>query len=149
MHSLSLFSHSIFRHANLILNLFSLMVDANVPDIALEPDKTVKKVCLWSGNSTQSFYNYWLYQLSAWLNQDLPNEGMTRPRPIGCIVKYPSCSFPPPPPSTVTQRGFEGGITDRDCYVPCDSFLSHMRHQSDWAYNVFNPFAWAYQGAKF
>ncbi|XP_071952733.1 phosphatidylinositol 3-kinase catalytic subunit type 3-like [Antedon mediterranea] len=32
------------RHANLILNLFSLMVDASVPDIALEPDKTVKKV---------------------------------------------------------------------------------------------------------
>lgn len=32
------------RHSNLILNLFSLMVDANVPDIALEPDKTVKKV---------------------------------------------------------------------------------------------------------
>lgn len=28
----------------MILNLFSLMVDANVPDIALEPDKTVKKV---------------------------------------------------------------------------------------------------------
>lgn len=32
------------RHANLILNLFSLMVDANIPDIALEPDKTVKKL---------------------------------------------------------------------------------------------------------
>jgi phosphatidylinositol 3-kinase len=32
------------RHANLILNLFSLMVGASVPDIALEPDKTVKKV---------------------------------------------------------------------------------------------------------
>lgn len=32
------------RHSSLILNLFSLMVDANVPDIALEPDKTVKKV---------------------------------------------------------------------------------------------------------
>uniref|UniRef100_H2YNJ5 Phosphatidylinositol 3-kinase catalytic subunit type 3 n=1 Tax=Ciona savignyi TaxID=51511 RepID=H2YNJ5_CIOSA len=32
------------RHANLILNLFSLMTDASVPDIALEPDKTVKKV---------------------------------------------------------------------------------------------------------
>ncbi|XP_022252339.1 phosphatidylinositol 3-kinase catalytic subunit type 3-like [Limulus polyphemus] len=32
------------RHANLILNLFSLMMDASVPDIALEPDKTVKKV---------------------------------------------------------------------------------------------------------
>ncbi|CAM1330612.1 PIK3C3 (predicted), partial [Pycnogonum litorale] len=29
------------RHSNLILNLFSLMVDANIPDIALEPDKTV------------------------------------------------------------------------------------------------------------
>ncbi|CAH2087294.1 unnamed protein product [Euphydryas editha] len=32
------------RHANLVLNLFSLMVDASVPDIALEPDKAVKKV---------------------------------------------------------------------------------------------------------
>ncbi|XP_018917023.1 phosphatidylinositol 3-kinase catalytic subunit type 3 [Bemisia tabaci] len=32
------------RHSNLILNLFSLMVDASVPDIALEPDKAVKKV---------------------------------------------------------------------------------------------------------
>ena len=32
------------RYANLILNLFSLMVDASVPDIALEPDKTVMKV---------------------------------------------------------------------------------------------------------
>ena len=37
----------LFRHANLILNLFSLMVDAEIPDIALEPDKTVKKV-IWS-----------------------------------------------------------------------------------------------------
>lgn len=34
------------RYSNLILNLFSLMVDANIPDIALEPDKTVKKVSL-------------------------------------------------------------------------------------------------------
>ncbi|KAG7259215.1 hypothetical protein CRUP_010944 [Coryphaenoides rupestris] len=32
------------QYSNLILNLFSLMVDANIPDIALEPDKTVKKV---------------------------------------------------------------------------------------------------------
>jgi len=32
------------RHASLILNLFGLMVDASVPDIALEPDKTVRKV---------------------------------------------------------------------------------------------------------
>lgn len=36
--------HQLRRHASLILNLFSLMVDTNVPDIALEPDKTVKKV---------------------------------------------------------------------------------------------------------
>ena len=28
----------------MILNLFSLMLDAGVPDIALEPDKTVQKV---------------------------------------------------------------------------------------------------------
>ncbi|KDR23478.1 phosphatidylinositol 3-kinase catalytic subunit type 3 [Zootermopsis nevadensis] len=32
------------RNSNLVLNLFSLMVDASVPDIALEPDKAVKKV---------------------------------------------------------------------------------------------------------
>lgn len=32
------------RHANVVLNLFSLMVDASIPDIALEPDKAVKKV---------------------------------------------------------------------------------------------------------
>ena len=32
------------RSSNLFLNLFSLMQDANVPDIAIEPDKTVKKV---------------------------------------------------------------------------------------------------------
>ena len=34
------------RHANLILNLFDLMVDSEIPDIAVESDKTVKKVCL-------------------------------------------------------------------------------------------------------
>lgn len=32
------------RHANVMLNLFSLMTDASIPDIALEPDKAVKKV---------------------------------------------------------------------------------------------------------
>lgn len=32
------------KSANLILNLFSLMVDANIPDIRLEPDKAVVKV---------------------------------------------------------------------------------------------------------
>ncbi|MCL4132328.1 UNVERIFIED_CONTAM: hypothetical protein GTU68_017097 [Idotea baltica] len=32
------------RHSSLVLHLFSLMVDASVPDIALEPDKTTKKV---------------------------------------------------------------------------------------------------------
>ena len=35
---------SLRRYANLILNLFSLMVDASVPDIALEPEHTVRKV---------------------------------------------------------------------------------------------------------
>lgn len=34
------------RNANLILNLFALMVDANVPDIKLEPDKAVIKVSI-------------------------------------------------------------------------------------------------------
>jgi phosphatidylinositol 3-kinase len=32
------------RSANLTLNLFSLMTDANIPDIAMEPDKAVLKV---------------------------------------------------------------------------------------------------------
>jgi phosphatidylinositol 3-kinase len=32
------------RNANLILNLFSLMVDANIPDIKIEPEKAVMKV---------------------------------------------------------------------------------------------------------
>lgn len=32
------------KSSNLILNLFSLMVDANIPDIRMEPDKAVSKV---------------------------------------------------------------------------------------------------------
>ncbi|KAJ3312382.1 Phosphatidylinositol (PI) 3-kinase [Boothiomyces sp. JEL0838] len=36
--------NSLRKNANLILNLFSLMVDANIPDISIEPDKTVSKV---------------------------------------------------------------------------------------------------------
>ena len=32
------------KSSNLILNLFSLMVDANIPDIRMEPDKAVEKV---------------------------------------------------------------------------------------------------------
>jgi phosphatidylinositol 3-kinase len=36
--------NSLRKSANLILNLFSLMVDANITDISLEPDKTVQKV---------------------------------------------------------------------------------------------------------
>ena len=32
------------KHANLILNLFSLMIDANIRDIAIEPDKAISKV---------------------------------------------------------------------------------------------------------
>ena len=38
-----IFSH-LSRSANLFLSLFSLMLDSGVPDIALEPDKTVQKV---------------------------------------------------------------------------------------------------------
>src|SRR5947207_12184192 len=37
------------KSSNLILNLFSLMVDANIPDILFEPDKAVIKV---SGSQT-------------------------------------------------------------------------------------------------
>ncbi|KAJ3163607.1 Phosphatidylinositol (PI) 3-kinase [Geranomyces michiganensis] len=36
--------NSLRKNANLILNLFSLMINANVPDIAIEPDKAVVKV---------------------------------------------------------------------------------------------------------
>nr|CAD2157003.1 unnamed protein product [Meloidogyne enterolobii] len=32
------------RHANLITNLFSLMLDAGIPDISIERDKAVMKV---------------------------------------------------------------------------------------------------------
>ncbi|CAF0807142.1 unnamed protein product [Didymodactylos carnosus] len=32
------------KHANVFANLFSLMLDSNIPDIALERDKTVKKL---------------------------------------------------------------------------------------------------------
>lgn len=32
------------KNANLIINLVSLMVDANIPDIRFEPDKAVMKV---------------------------------------------------------------------------------------------------------
>lgn len=43
-----------FSHANVFANLFSLMLDANIPDIALERDKTVKKVIKKHQNS---YYN--------------------------------------------------------------------------------------------
>lgn len=36
---------SLRKNANLILNLVALMVDGNIPDIKLEPDKAVSKVC--------------------------------------------------------------------------------------------------------
>ncbi|KAJ3121935.1 Phosphatidylinositol (PI) 3-kinase [Physocladia obscura] len=36
--------NSLRKNANLILNLFALMVDANIPDIRVEPDKAVLKV---------------------------------------------------------------------------------------------------------
>uniref|UniRef100_A0A3Q2H7X1 Phosphatidylinositol 3-kinase catalytic subunit type 3 n=1 Tax=Equus caballus TaxID=9796 RepID=A0A3Q2H7X1_HORSE len=59
------------RYSNLILNLFSLMVDANIPDIALEPDKTVKK---WMNDylSEKLFCFLWLkwFQYGARLQVD-------------------------------------------------------------------------------
>ena len=45
----------LFRYANLILNLFSLMVDASIPDIALEPDKTVRKVQVMENGPRANF----------------------------------------------------------------------------------------------
>lgn len=33
------------KNANLLINLVALMVDGNIPDIKLEPDKAVMKVC--------------------------------------------------------------------------------------------------------
>ncbi|PAA56400.1 hypothetical protein BOX15_Mlig034317g1, partial [Macrostomum lignano] len=35
---------SLRRHASVIVNLFSLMLDSSVPEIAMEPDKTLKKL---------------------------------------------------------------------------------------------------------
>jgi phosphatidylinositol 3-kinase len=35
---------SLRKNANLIINLVALMVDGNIPDIKLEPDKAVSKV---------------------------------------------------------------------------------------------------------
>lgn len=32
------------RHANVVLNLFSLMLDSGIPDIAVEKEKAVQKV---------------------------------------------------------------------------------------------------------
>lgn len=39
---------SLRKSANLILNLVALMVDANIPDIKVEPDKAVLKVSVHS-----------------------------------------------------------------------------------------------------
>lgn len=36
---------SLRKNSNLIINLVALMVDGNIPDIKLEPDKAVTKVC--------------------------------------------------------------------------------------------------------
>ena len=38
------------KNSNLILNLFGLMVDANIKDIAIEPDKAVMKVIYFYHN---------------------------------------------------------------------------------------------------
>lgn len=36
---------SLRKNANLIINLIALMIDGNIPDIKMEPDKAVTKVC--------------------------------------------------------------------------------------------------------
>ncbi len=48
------------RYANLIVNLFGLMVDSSIPDIASEPDRVISKVChgyvLYSRSTCTFFY---------------------------------------------------------------------------------------------
>ncbi|XP_023959416.2 phosphatidylinositol 3-kinase catalytic subunit type 3 isoform X3 [Chrysemys picta bellii] len=64
------------RYSNLILNLFSLMVDANIPDIALEPDKTVKKQLFWL--LSISFFSgsfFWLSSSPDRLSLSLTDSG--------------------------------------------------------------------------
>lgn len=53
--------NSLRKNANLILNLFSLMVNANVPDIAIEPDKAVFKVRFIYTNSDADHSNGLVY----------------------------------------------------------------------------------------
>jgi hypothetical protein len=44
---------SLRKNANLIINLVALMVDANIPDIKMEPDKAVLKVRCGSRGSAR------------------------------------------------------------------------------------------------
>jgi hypothetical protein len=65
------------RHANVFANLFSLMLDANIPDIASERDKTVKKVSQSTNvvNKYQSFVVIFLFfQLLDKFRLDLDDE---------------------------------------------------------------------------
>jgi phosphatidylinositol 3-kinase len=43
------------KNANLLINLVALMVDGNIPDIKLEPDKAVMKVRAWRGSRPGPF----------------------------------------------------------------------------------------------
>lgn len=45
---------SLRKNANLIINLVALMVDANIPDIKMEPDKAVGKVRFCTSAETAS-----------------------------------------------------------------------------------------------
>ena len=81
------------RSANLILNLFSLMLDSNVPDIALEPDKTIQKVrdrfCLnlteeqavqnlqqLMDDSISALFPQMVEQIHRWAQVSCPVQGM-------------------------------------------------------------------------
>ncbi len=57
------------RHANVFANLFSLMLDANIPDIASERDKTVKKVIQKTSFELQNKLSFWFF--SYLINFDL------------------------------------------------------------------------------
>jgi phosphatidylinositol 3-kinase len=65
------------RHANLITNLFSLMLDAGIPDIAIERDKAVLKVSelIWMGLCYQNIiFRFWNASILSCLMKPLVNS---------------------------------------------------------------------------
>ena len=87
----------------MILNLFGLMVDANVPDIALEPDKTVKKVarllvkftCSCFYISSELYVAAWMQYFFILMYQLSIFEKVATKINTTIIVKYhlPYCKF--------------------------------------------------------